>query len=391
MTPEQLISKGPTPEKEVAAAALATAAQTSAEHKMDATSTKNVLAAFDSISNKNETVDEGNLKKILDEEEAKTDDSATAKLPEDGDEEPEELPKDSAKEEPKKEEVKLPPTARPKGTDELKGIVPDTALPLLKKMSNDAREYFVAEFKRYGKEVEELKSKLAVSEKQTKSDLPTGWYEHEDAYSLTPEFKNLAQTKGQLGAIEDHYRKQLIAIKEGEDWFDLTLDNRGQIVQQKRKAGAEADMLVSSRLQEAVLTLRDLEKQELALKQSFKQNVVNHRSGMKKLEDEYFPQYADEKEFSAIEDVQSFQKVLQSYGLQNDRMSGITSKLYAYALDQTRKVQELEKAKNVAATNKPVVNKNGPTGDEINKGSVTKVVTPDEVPFNPRAFDEYFK
>jgi len=391
MTPEQLISKGPTPEKEVAAAALATAAQAPAEHKIEDTSTKNVLAAFDKISNKNESVDEENLKKILAEEEAKADDGAKAKLLKDDDEDSEEVQKAPEKEE-AKEEPKLPPTARPKFTDELKGVVPEAALPLLKKMSNDAREYFVAEFKRYGKEVEELKSKLSVAEKQQNKDgLPSGWYEHEEAYVLTPEYKGLSQTKNQLSAIEEYYRKQLIAIKEGEDWFDLALDKAGNFIQQKRKAGPEADMLVSSRLQEAVITLRDLEKQEGALKQAFKQNAVNHRSGMRKLEDEYFPQYADDKEFAANEDVQNFQKVLQNYGLQNDRMSGITSKLYAFALEQTRKVQELEKAKAAPAQTKTVTNKNGPTGDEINKGSVSKTLSPDEVPFNPRAFEEYFK
>lgn len=391
MTPEQLIAKGPTPEKEVAAAAQATAAQAPAEHKIEDSSTKNVLAAFDKISNKNESVDEANLKKILAEEEAKADDSPKDKLPQDDDDDNKEVQK--TPEEKKEDELpKLPPTARPKVADELKGIVPEAALPLLKKMSNDAREYFVAEFKRYGKEVEELKSKLSVAEKQqVKDGLPSGWYEHEEAYLLTPEYKGLSQTKNQLSAIEEHYRKQLIAIKEGEDWFDLALDKAGNIIQQKRKAGPEADMLVSSRLQEAVITLRDLEKQEGALKQAFKQNAVNHRAGMRKLEDEYFPQYADEKEFSANEDAQNFQKILQSYGMQNDRMSGMMTKLYAFALEQVRKVQELEKVKAAPAQTKTVTNKNGPTGDEINKGSVTKTLTPDEVPFNPRAFEEYFK
>lgn len=393
MTPEQLISKGPTPEKEVVASAQATAAQSDSKPSIEDSSTKNVLAAFDKLTDKNESVNEDNLKKILAEEEAKADDSPKDKLPEskEQDDKEDEGDKQKVAKQEEKTETKLPPTARPKFTDELKGIVPDAALPLLKKMSNDAREFFVAEFKRYGAQVEDLKSKLSVAEKtQVKEGLPSGWYEHEEAYSLTPEFKNLSMQKNQISAIEDHYRKQLIAIKEGEPWFDLALDKQGNIIQQKRNPGAEADMLVTSRIQEAIITLRDLEKQEGSLKQAFKQNAANHRAGMKKLEDEYFPQYADEKELDAMEEVQNFRKHLQSFGLQNDRMANMTTKLYAYALEQTRKVQELEKAKAAPAT-KTVTNKNGPTGDEINKGSTTKTLAPDDVPFNPEAFASFFK
>lgn len=395
MTAEQLIAKGPTPEVEVKAAANATAEAAAPEHKtIEDASTKNVLAAFEKLTDKSEKPDDKDLQKILAEEEKKADDGEdkSEDLQEgdgDGAKNDEGTKKEVAKGE---EEKPLPPTARVKSnlTDDLKGVVPDAALPLLKKMSNDAREYFVAEFKRYGKQVEELKSKLSVAEKaqsQNKDGLPSGWYEHEEAYQLTPEYKNLRSAKDQLTSIEEHYRKQLIAIKEGEDWFDLILDSKGNIVQQKRKPGPEADALVSSRITEATLTSRELEKNEIMLRQAFKSNAANHRAGMQKLEDEYFPQYAGE-EFAKNEDAQTLQKVLTSYGLQNDRMAGMVTKLYAFALEQTRRVQELEKAGEVTKA-KAAAPKNGPTGDEINKGNSNKTLAPDDIPFNPKAFEQY--
>jgi cation transport regulator ChaB len=393
MTPEELIAKGPVSNEEAVAGAEATKALAAPEHKgvQDTTTTKNVLAAFDKIVKKEDAVSDESLNKILDEEEQKADDTEDNK---------EDVSKEVANDKRKSqeaekviaEEVKKPAlgTARPSANaEDLKSLVPESAQHLFKKMDNSAREFVIAELRRKNKETEELKTKLAVAEQQkSNGKVADSWYEHEEAFILTPEFRELAGTKSQIAAIEKHYREQLVAIKEGEDWFDLVLGKNGEIIQQKQKASSQADALVMTRIAEAASTFRDMEKQEASLIQNWKGNAFNSKAGALKVEDEYFPQYANADEFAKNEDAKALRTIMASAGLQNDRLSGLTTKLYAFAMEHVRKVEELEKQ---LKSGKSPVTRNGPTGDEINNGTTSKgqPVDPDDKPFNLKGFESY--
>lgn len=402
MSPEQLIAAGPVSQQEAAAGAEAVKAAAAPEHKVsDNTKTSNVLGAFEAVKNqeKGSQVDEAHIKALLKEEEKADDSEDSGEEVSGGDEGVEKEVQASkkevapAKQEPApkvEEERKLPPTAKVKPIvdEDLKSLVPESALGLFKKMDNSARQWVVAELKRGAKEREELKSKLSVAEKKGSNNLPENWFEHEEAYTLSPEYKQIQIQQNRISAIEKHYREQLIAIKEGEDWFDLVQNKDGSISQVKQKASPQADALVMTRLNDASAFLRELEKQDGAFRQAFKTSVVNNRAGVKQLEDEYFPQYADDTEFSNNEDAKSIKTQLQSLGVHNDRLAGVLTKLYAFAMEQVREVENLKKATEVSK--KIVTPKNGPTGDEINKGS-SKPLSPDERPFNLAAWDSYTK
>lgn len=385
-TIEQLINKGPATVEEVAAGKLAV--EGSSEHVSAAeSSTKNVLEAFKSESEGHTNETQGILNKDKSKEEPKKTDDNKDKQEEvsKGNEEVRK-PVQEAENKVVEGQQTPPPTARKPVVDseELKGLIPESALPLFKKMDNSAKQYVVAELKRKNKELEEIKNKLTVAETSQKQ---ANWYEHEEGYTLIPEYKQLTSSKNQISNITDHYRKQLIAIKEGEDWFDLVQNKDGSISQVKQKASPQADAMITERIGEALSVARALENKEIELKQSFKSNVINHRSGMTKLEDEYFPQYTDATELSKNPDFQSISKTIEQFGLQNDRMSGMLKKLYVYAMTVTRQAQEMEGK----LTKIPIKNNNGPTGDEINNGTTgnNKEIPLEERKVDTRAFRDY--
>lgn len=398
----EMINKGPvTPEQAAAASRTANAAPDTlgSSSISETTKTSSVLNAFEAVKEKgsNDTFDKAAIEKALDEEEKKADSGE--------DKEPEELPKgdegtkktvqepkkEVAKEEQKEVEKKpLIATARNSNqvvADELKDLLPESAHHLLKRMDNSAKEFFTSELKRRSKELEEYKSKLSVAEKQKAPEgVPAAWYDHEEAYTLTPEYRSITSQHSQIQAIADHYRNQLIAIKNGEDWFDLTQDDKGRIQQVKQKASPQADVLVGERIREAAGALADLGKKEQALVQAWKSSAFNNRSQFKKVEDEYFPQYANEAEFANNEDAKAVYSVLEQAGVRGDRMASMVAKLYAFAMEHVRKVQELESKVSGTARQKQA----GPTGDEINNGGgAKKDLDPDEKPFNPSAFEKY--
>lgn len=48
--------------------------------------------------------------------------------------------------------------------------------------------------------------------------IPQTWYEHPEAYSLTPEFRQLSTQYAQYDAVEAHYTEQIAAIQDGKPW-----------------------------------------------------------------------------------------------------------------------------------------------------------------------------
>ena len=65
----------------------------------------------------------------------------------------------------------------------------------------------------------------------------------------------------------------------------------------------------------------------------------------------------------------------------------MVAKLYAFAMEHVRKVQELE---GKIASSSKIVKQHGPTGDEINNGGgAKKELDSDDKPFNPDAFERY--
>lgn len=409
MNPEQLIAAGPAKPEEVAAKAASIAAQIpEPSHQVNEnTSTKSVLSAFEAVKNKDGNPDETHIKKLLEEEEKSADnsegDGEEVSKGDEGIKPPVQETKEIVPDKAKSEEVPATPKLGtvPKSpslnyVEELKALgIPETAQGLFKQMANPAKEFVIAELKRRGKEVEEFKAKvseLEASKQEVKDGLPQGWYEHEEAYTITPEFKQLSQTFKQVSSIEEHYRQQLIAIKEGEDWDNLVVNKDGSIGQVKLKASPQADAFVMGKIQEAYTTRRELENKEVQMAQAFKQNAYNHKAGIQKLEDDYFPQYADRKAFEANKDVKDLQAIFKAQGLHNDRLSGVTTRMYAFLMEKIRKVEELEKQ---VASIKPSreVPKNGPTGDEINAGTsaITKQLPVEERPYMGSKFAEYHK
>lgn len=385
-TPESLIDKGP-----VAPAEITTRADSDAlPVKIDSEgTTKDTLAAFDKV--KNPVADDPNelaLKKELDDEEKRlseddgeVDDNKSKELQD----KPKEVEATKEAETIPPEKKFVPPTARIKDiAKELEGIIPESSLGFFKKMDNSAKEWVVARLKEGAAKIKELETKTK------RDDIPEAWYEHPEAYVLTPEFQKLHNELNMTRSIEEHFRQQLIAIKEGEDWFDLQQGPEGKLVQVKQKADATAEVNVLNRIQKASQYLQTLDGKRSAFVDKYNQSSLNSHAKVKALEKEYFPQYEDPKEFDTNEHLKSMSNILDSAGLKNDRLSGMLSKLYAFAMETLAENDSLKATKPADVAAK-LAAKNGPTGDEINKGEASKKTptNPDEVPFMANEFAKY--
>ena len=119
----------------------------------------------------------------------------------------------------------------------------EQAKDTLQKMSNQA----FAEFTKVVKERQALSEQLAEAKKGA---LPDSYYEHEQAYVLTPEFAAASDAVSQTEQVLQHWSAQADALAGGADTYTTLVQGaNGQLVQ---SAPIAADRTTASQINRAV-------------------------------------------------------------------------------------------------------------------------------------------
>lgn len=158
---------------------------------------------------------------------------------------------------PKTTDVKVKPSdAKP---FDYSGFAPEEQV-VLKQMSNQARD-FVAKNLR---ELNELKNRK-----------PELYYQHENAYVLDPQYKELETTLGYVAKESQHWKEQLLKIRKGQDWMMLEgYNEKGEpILKGPFKASDEADINVSNALQVLTGEHNKMLQQRAGFGQQYQQRV----------------------------------------------------------------------------------------------------------------------
>lgn len=131
---------------------------------------------------------------------------------------------------------------------------------VLKQMSNQAREFAA-------KTLKELK--------ELRNQKPDVYYQHQDAYLLDPQYKELNTTIDYAAKEADHWKQQLLAIRQGKPWMLLEgFDDKGNpITKGPFKATDEADINVANALQVVSAQVAQMQNQRAGYGQQYQQRV----------------------------------------------------------------------------------------------------------------------
>lgn len=288
----------------------------------------------------------------------------------------------------------LPPTAKvdqsskPTGVvsdDDLKALgIADGALPLYRKMAKETQEHVVAELRRNRKELETVRAELDNTKKSVQAGLPNSWYEHENAYTLLPDYQKAAGEIDTLQNYSNYYRQQLIAIKAGDKWTDLVMGNDGKITSVERDPGPEADVNVSDKIRMLQNAIGQKEAGLNQLAGTFKAQARGLQSKMTEIEDHFFPQFKDREAFKTSESSKFVDAHFAAIGQGNNPVLGFVKRLYATFIELYNDHESLKKETEKGKI-KPTGN--GPTGEEIDSGQLSSDKTKPKKP-EDEAFDE---
>lgn len=147
------------------------------------------------------------------------------------------------------------------------------------------------EWKQLRGEVENLRKSSAETTKHS-------FFEHEEAYQLTPEFRSISSNLNQIQAETSHWQKQLANIRAGQPWHPIVLNEKGEpVIGEAQEAGPEGESVVLNALMQAHSIRSDLSNKLGNIQSSFTNQHKSFISNLTKIEKDIF-QGADEKALS---------------------------------------------------------------------------------------------
>lgn len=314
-----------------------------------------------------------------------TDDFGNPLVPEPAPEpEPEPAPETEVKE-PEAEEVKEPvvpePAKEPEPLPVKEPVVPvlpsvkptisredrlrslgadDTIISRARQMSNEAFEDFTYQYER----AQKLEAEVTKYKESGGSTLPPSYFDHPDGYTLSDEYKQATTIKQQIAAEAAHYKAQLNAIREGNDWKDLAYNPQtGQYSYVEKTADDKAEQTIHQYLARLSVAAEQVDSGISVKQKQFAEARQNRVNAFQQWEDSMFPDYKGKEETN--ENIKSVMAFLEKSQLGGNPMSRIVAKLYAFGKETHEdrealraRVTELEKNQKPATSN--------PTDDDIN-------------------------
>jgi acyl transferase domain-containing protein len=194
------------------------------------------------------------------------------------------------------EEVLGDPLKDEKETDEPKGRTyegfDDEDKQYAKQMSNAAYDHFT-------KKLQALKADKSSAEET--QDLLS----HPEAYSLNPEYQQLVTDYDKASQEQSHWKKQLVAIRNGEGWRSVEgYDKNGKIVygREEYKPTAESEIDVQAALTEAQTMSKSFSQRAYSIQ---KNHSANYKGSVQMLEEE------QRKQFKWLEDKEMGKKIIE--------------------------------------------------------------------------------
>lgn len=259
----------------------------------------------------------------------------------------------------------LPPT---RNFEELG--VSDAEIPLLKKMGNDSFAWVsdrIKELKKikseqvqWTKEREELVKNKPVA-------LPDSWFEHPDAYTLDPKYREAAQTANQAAQAKEYWQQQFARIRRGEDWQDVSIGSGGEVITKEIPASAEAELTVMEKIREVDRIYGSSSATVQQLQQAHNGRHQSLLSAIRAEEDRNFPLLKEKPESNKY--FKTMHDALDELGLHGNPLTQTTSKMYAFLMEQIAINHQLREELEGKKTVKEQSRRAGPTGAEINNGA----------------------
>ena len=261
------------------------------------------------------------------------------------------------------------------------GLQPDE-VKIFKSMGNEAYAMLRPKYDDF-KKVEARRTELDAREVALKGMEPKGVFDHEQAYTLSPQFAAKSQTVQQFAFEGDYWGKQFALIERGEDWKPLVIDNSGRFSEGEPKAAtpeAKQHVLRNMTLATQYHTAAAQELKQVTDGYSERRNALG--DGIRSYEKKFFPFFEDPNSPHHSSIKQILQAIPEEF--RDHPMSSMLAKAMTTVKILNANNQELQKSlnsKQITASDKA---KAGPSMSVVNNSAPSKPAQ--QAPSDPDKF-----
>lgn len=258
---------------------------------------------------------------------------------------------------------------------------PDEA-KFLRNMSNESRAFVIArlrDLKNAKTERETLSNQVKTLSEAPNNKIPMNWMEHEEAYTLHPEYKQAVGRLQQVDNAASFWREQYKKIELGEDWTNVSVGADGKPTQTLMQPGAEAKLYVMERMQELARIRQESELTAHNIQSTFglgRKALTDYIDAQNNI---FFPDYKGQEWEKGNKYYQGIIKPLAEKGLANNVLAPLTGRLYAFLMEtveENNQMRGLLKQQGVDITGVKTMNptvkanqqKAGPTAATFSSG-----------------------
>ncbi len=273
--------------------------------------------------------------------------------------------------------IQLKPKIDPVAQPEYAGLN-DDEIKIFKSMSNEAKKFLrpvYDEHKVQAGKIKDLESKLATAPKLV-DGVPLNYMEHQEAYTLTPQYK-AAIRQHQLATFEnEHWVSQLEAIEAGKPVKPILYNSDTG----KYSYGAELQPTPSTKAA-IIQQMNSTQQWQSQVAQQANQVAASHQvryqeavQFVKKVEDDFFPFFAkDDHEYVPV-----IKQVIETLPevYRNHPLASIVAKSYAVVTELQKQLNDANVKLGQSTSGGPSdASKAGPTGQQTNSAVSAPVST----------------
>lgn len=254
-------------------------------------------------------------------------------------------------------------TAPVKKSRKMEGLTPDEA----KWFHNMGGQAYDALYPMY-LEYKKLKPEHETIQKQLEEAKGSSFYDNENAYMVTEEYRELAEASQRVNAESTYWQQQLASIRAGNNWAPLIRGQDGRIVVgEEQEATPEAESIVINALSKANMLSMNLGDKLSGYGEQFKQKHAGYKKMMESVRAEIF-KGVDLSKIKPFVD-----KKLEMFPPYRRTMEvGMLAEALV-VIDALSSVLSKQRGQNVTnGIKKRTASNNGPTADSLQTGSGNK-------------------
>jgi len=233
-------------------------------------------------------------------------------------------------------------------------------IALFKRMSNEAYAELRPIYDN-NKKLAEREAALKAREEAVTKAAPRGVYDHEQAYTLTPQYTELSQAANTMAFEREYWVKQLAAVEEGADWKPLIKNAQGQYFEGKaEKATAQAKAELLQKLTIAAQYHTHFTNQLAQVQQNHALHRQQLLNGMATYETKFFPFFAGDAGKKYEAELQSIKAAVPEE-FRDHPMAGIAAKALLTVKLLNENNQKLTAALQAQKAAADTAKKTGPT------------------------------